>query len=48
MSFSLSPIGVMLAIGLLLPNILFIIFFSPKNIPTKEKVHHLSLAFWKE
>ncbi|WP_400243569.1 hypothetical protein AB3U99_20420 [Niallia sp. JL1B1071] len=37
MSFSLSPIGFVLAIGLLLPNILFIIFFSPKNIPSKTR-----------
>lgn len=37
MSFSLSSIGFVLAIGLLLPNILFIIFVPPKNIPIKTK-----------
>ena len=35
MSFSLSPIGIFLAIGLLVPNILFMLLFPPKNIPSK-------------
>ncbi|MCM3361045.1 hypothetical protein ACTQ5K_00100 [Niallia sp. Sow4_A1] len=45
MSFSLSPIGLVIAIGLLLPNILFIIFFPPKNIPSKTRSTPLIFPF---
>lgn len=37
MSLTLSPIGIIFALGLLLPNILFIIFFPAKNIPSKTR-----------